>query len=104
MPPSRIDAFRAMLVRQPDHALARFGLATELAKAGDHAEAAEHFAHYLAAHDDEGNGWLRYAEALHTLGRTDEARVAITRGVAQAERHGHAGLVADLEALQDTFA
>lgn len=104
MLPSRIDAFRAMIARQPDHAHARFGLATELAKAGEHAEATEHFAHYLASHDDEGNGWMRYAEALHALGRTDDARAAITRGIAQAERHGHAGLVADLEALRDELA
>ena len=103
MLPSRIDAFRGLLARQPDHAHARFGLATELAKSGEHAEAAEHFARYLESFDDEGNGWLRYAESLHAIGRTDDARAAIARGLEAAERYGHAGLAADLDALRDTL-
>jgi predicted Zn-dependent protease len=100
MTTSRIDTFRAMIARQPGHLMARFGLATEVAKAGLHDEAVEHFAHYLGAHDDEGNGWMRYAESLHALGRTDDALAAITRGIEAAERHRHSGLVADLEALR----
>lgn len=103
MLPSRLDAFRALLARQPDHAHARFGLATELAKTGAHDEAAEHFARYLEAFDDEGNGWLRYAESLHALGRDEDARAAITRGISAAGRFGHAGLVGDLEAMRDTL-
>jgi predicted Zn-dependent protease len=101
MLPTRTDAFRTMLARQPDHAHARFGLATELAKTGAHEEAVEHFARYLDGFDDEGNGWMRYAESLHALGRDDDAKAAIARGIDAAERHGHAGLVADLEAMRD---
>ncbi len=100
---SRIDSFRAMIARQPDHVLARFGLATEVAKAGLHEEAVEHFAHYLRVHDDEGNGWMRYAESLHALGRSDEALAAIGKGIESAGRHGHPGLVADLEALRESM-
>jgi predicted Zn-dependent protease len=103
MSSARLDTFRTMVARQPDHAMARFGLATELAKLGEHAEAAEHFVQYLAMHDDEGNGWLRYAECLHATDRTDEARAAISRGIDAATRYSHATLVADLGALQDSF-
>lgn len=99
----RLETFRTMVARQPDHAMARFGLATELAKAGEHADAIEHFALYLASHDDEGNGWMRYAESLHALGRTDEARDAIARGIDAAGRYQHVGLVGDLEALLESF-
>lgn len=97
----RLDTFRAMIERQPDHAMARFGLATELAKAGEHQEAAEHFATYLAAHDDEGNGWLRYAECLLELERPEDARTAIAKGIEAATRYSHGSLVGDLEALLD---
>jgi len=103
MTTARIDTFRAMIARQPDHVMARFGLATEVAKAGLHDEAVEHFAHYLGVHDDEGNGWMRYAESLHALGRTDDALAAITRGIEAAGRHRHSGLVADLEALRESM-
>ena len=95
----RLDTFRAMIERQPDHAMARFGLATELAKAGEHGEAAGHFATYLAAHDDEGNGWLRYAECLIELERPEDARAAIAKGIEAATRYSHGSLVGDLEAL-----
>ncbi len=99
----RLETFRTMVARQPDHAMARFGLATELAKLGEHAEAVEHYTQYFAIHDDEGNGWLRYAECLHAIERTDEARAAIARGIDAATRYAHGSLVADLEALQDSF-
>jgi predicted Zn-dependent protease len=93
----RTTALRAMVDKHPTNALARFGLANELMKLGQHAEAAEHYAEYLKGYDDEGNGWGRYAEALTALGRSDEARVALERGIAASERHGHPGMAEDLQ-------
>jgi hypothetical protein len=99
----RLETFRVMVARQPAHAMARFGLATELAKIGSHAEAAEHFAQYLGMHDDEGNGWLRYAESLRHVDRIADARAAIEKGIEAANRHQHPTLVGDLEAFLDTL-
>lgn len=95
---SRLDAMRSMVANQPNNPLARFGLANELLKAGAHADAEVELAAYLAAYDDEGNGWLRYADVLATLGRTADARAAATRGIEAAQRFGHGALVTDLEA------
>ncbi len=100
---TRLETFRTMVARQPDHAMARFGLATELAKAGEHAEAVVHFEAYLKANDDEGNGWLRYAECLHELDSDGEAREAIARGIEAARRYQHLSLVGDLEAFADSL-
>jgi predicted Zn-dependent protease len=97
----RIATFRAMVERAPDNALARFGLANELLKGRDWAGAVEQLERYLAAYADEGNGWGRYADALHELGRTAEARDAFTKGIAAAGRHGHAGLASELEARRE---
>ncbi len=94
---SRLPALRAMAAKQPDNALARFGLANELLKAGLHAEAVEELSAYLARHDDEGNGWLRYADALHALGRSDEANAAIATGISAARRHGHPSMAEEME-------
>ena len=94
----RLLAMRSMVAKQPDNPLARFGLANELLKAGLHAEAEAELAAYLARYDDEGNGWMRYADVLHTLNRTDDARAAAQKGIAAAQRFGHGALVSELEA------
>jgi predicted Zn-dependent protease len=98
MTENRLDTFRAMIAKNPGNALARFGLANEAAKAGLWAEAAEHYATYLAQYDDEGNGWQRMAAALIQLGRRDEARTALHRGIEASRRFGHTGMAADIEA------
>jgi predicted Zn-dependent protease len=97
----RIDTFRAMVAKQPQNALARFGLANELLKAREWEEAAEQLRVYLASYDDEGNGWGRLAEALAQLGRVEEARDALRQGVAASHRFGHVGMANELEARID---
>jgi predicted Zn-dependent protease len=99
----RLETMRAMVARAPDNALARFGLANELLKAGLQEEGATELAAYLARHDDEGAGWLRYADTLQALGRQDEAREAIARGTDAASRYGHAALTAEFEARLDDW-
>ena len=94
----RIETFRAMVAKSPENALARFGLANELLKAGAWAEAAEHLRAYLARHDDEGNGWGRLAEALAALGDTAGAADALRTGIAASRRFGHPGMANELEA------
>ena len=93
----RLATMRTMAAKQPTNPLARFGLANELLKAGLLDEAERELAAYLALHDDEGNGWLRYADTLHALGKQDAARAACDKGVDAATRHGHATLVSEFE-------
>ena len=101
----RIDMMRAMVAKNPDNALARFGLAIEALKAGLHEEAVEHLERYLASYDDEGNGYGRLAEALERLGRVDEARTALRKGIEASNRFGHPSMAnefaARLEDLED---
>jgi predicted Zn-dependent protease len=94
----KLDAFRQMVAKNPGNALARFGLANEALKAGLYEEAREHLEAYLAAYDDEGNGYGRLAEALERLGRTDEAKAALRRGIDASHRNGHPGMAAEFEA------
>lgn len=95
---SKLDAFRQMVTKNPDNALARFGLANEALKAQLYDEAREHLETYLASYDDEGNGYGRLAEALEKLGRRAEAKDALRRGIASSHRFGHPGMASEFEA------
>jgi len=95
----RLEAFKQMVAKNPKNVLARFGLANEAVKSGDHALAVEQLRLYLAGYDDEGNGWQRLAESLTALGRRDEARAALEKGIAAAERFGHASMAAEMREL-----
>jgi len=94
----KLDTFRAMVARNPANPLARFGLANELLKAGLHAEAVEHLRAYLAAYDDEGNGWSRLAEALEATGDRPGAGDALRRGIEASHRFGHPSMANELSA------
>jgi predicted Zn-dependent protease len=98
MTSSRLDSMRAMVAKNPNNALARFGLANEALKAQLYEEAAEQLRIYLSAHDDEGNGYGRLAEALVHLDRTEEARDALRRGIEASHRFGHPGMANEFEA------
>ena len=101
---SRLDAFRGMVAKNPKNALAHFGLANEAVKAGLFEEAAEHYRAYLAAHDDEGNGWQRLGETLTKLGPKDEAREAFEKGINASNRFGHPGMAAEIQELLDSIS
>ena len=89
MSTSRIDALRAMLAKSPGNALARYGLANELVKAGAHAEAVDALKEYLTMHDDQGSAFRLLAECYVALGKPEDAKDAYRRGIEAAGRHGH---------------
>jgi predicted Zn-dependent protease len=97
----KLATFRALVAKNPENALARFGLANEAMKAGFDAEALEHLEVYLEKHDDEGNGYGRLAEVLQRLGRNQEARSALEKGIAASHRFGHVGMANELQARLD---
>ena len=105
MTESRLEAMRAMVEKNPENALARFGLANELMKVGQFDEARVELAEYLARYDDEGAGYRQLATACEKLGLVAEARDAYRRGIDAATRHNHPSMVdeftAKLEDLDD---
>jgi predicted Zn-dependent protease len=94
---SRLETFRALVAKSPNNAVARFGLANEAMKEGLYEEAAEQLRAYLGMHDDEGNAYGRLAESLLRLGRVEEAKAALRRGIDASNRHGHPGMASEFE-------
>ena len=99
MSEARIDALRRMLEKRPDDARARFGLAAEYERLERWDDVVRELEAYLAAGEDEGNGWGRLGHALRRLGRDEEARAAYRRGIEAARRHGHPTMAAEFEEM-----
>jgi predicted Zn-dependent protease len=99
----RIAKLHAMLERTPNDARVRFGLAAEYEKAGRWEQVVEQLTAYLALTEDEGNAWGRLAQALHHLGREEDACTALRHGIAQAEKHGHPSMAGEFEELLEEW-
>ena len=93
----RITKLQSMADRNPSDPRPLFGLAAEYEKLADWAAVVDSLERYLAEADDQGNAWGRLATAFEHLGRIEEARTALTRGVAAATQHGHPGMAAEFE-------
>ncbi len=101
MAASRIEVFRKMLEGDPGNTAVRFGLANELIKAEQFADAAVELQTYLSQADDQGNAYGKLAQALERIGKTDEARAAYQQGIATANRHGHPGMAQEFQMAMD---
>lgn len=92
----RIAYFEKMLADDPTNATGLLALANEYGKNGREEDEAATLKKYVENNDDEGNAYLRLGETLTGLGREEEAREFLKKGIAQAASHGHDGMVAEM--------
>jgi len=97
MSEDRLAFLRRMAEKRPGDARLQFGLAVELLNRGETREGATALKAYLAAGEDEGNGWGRLGAVLADLGDVEEAREAYLKGIEIANRRGHTGLAEELQ-------
>jgi len=102
MTASRIEIFEQMLVADPANTAVLFGLAKEYEKAGDDEKLIETVERYLAAADDEGNGYGMLGAAYKRTNQTDKARSAYERGIEVSMAHGHPGMAEDYRQILNT--
>jgi cytochrome c-type biogenesis protein CcmH/NrfG len=84
----RIEGLRELVAEDPDDVTTRFMLGTELAKAKEHAEAAEQFRAVIERDPDYTAAWRGLGRALVALDDVAGARDVFTRGLEVAARTG----------------
>jgi E3 SUMO-protein ligase RanBP2 len=102
MTASRIDIFKQILENDPANGAVLFGLAKEYEKSGLNEELIDALNRYLAATDDEGNAYGMLARAYEKTEQRDQARVAYTRGIEAAQRHGHPSMAEEYRTVLST--
>jgi thioredoxin-like negative regulator of GroEL len=95
---TRRQMLEEFVAAKPNDAFARYGLAVECANTGDAAAADENFKTLLAAHPDYVAAYFQYGQYLARVGRTEDARSALTSGIATAQRTGDDHARAEMEA------
>lgn len=97
MSDSKIETLKALVEKNPDNPLGRYGLANEYLKLEMYEEAINEINAYLKLKDDEGAVYRILGEALLKLGKKEEAKEAYRNGIEAAQRHGHPGMAAEFE-------
>jgi Tfp pilus assembly protein PilF len=85
---SRREMLEQFVTQKPSDAFARYGLAMECAREGDHRSAAKNFETLLENDPNYVAGYFQFAQLLARLGRVDEARKLLSDGIVVAQKTG----------------
>jgi Tfp pilus assembly protein PilF len=95
---TRRQMLEDFVAAKPTDAFARYGLALECSNSGDAVAADENFKALMTSHPDYVAAYFQYGQFLTKSGRVDEARTALTTGIAVAQRTGDDHARAEMEA------
>ena len=96
---SRRQMLEEFVAENPADAFARYGLALECTKLGEHETAVEHFRELLKCHPEYVVGYFQYGQLLAQISRKEEAREVLTRGMAAAQKAGDMHARDEMESL-----
>jgi tetratricopeptide (TPR) repeat protein len=100
-PMDRVEALRSMLAQDPTNQFARYGLATELKNAGRGEEAVAEFKALLELNPNYAAAYYHAGRTLEGMGRIDDAREMLERGIDVTTRTGDAHTRSELQAALD---
>lgn len=86
---SRRQMIEEMLAGEPNNAEMRYMLAMEHVTEGDDAGAVQHFEQVMTAAPAYPHAYHQGARALARLGRVDEAKALLVRGIPVAQKAGN---------------
>ncbi|MCR9201913.1 MAG: tetratricopeptide repeat protein [Planctomycetaceae bacterium] len=86
---SRLEKLEAMLEADPSDTMARYMLAMEVDKAGDHDRSLTLFETLMQHEPPYVPAFLMAGQLLVRLGRTEEAKKVYSAGIAEARQQGN---------------
>jgi tetratricopeptide (TPR) repeat protein len=95
----RVAALQEILKGSPDDAFARYALGLEYSGAGETDAALSEFDRLLTAHPDYTNGYFMAAQTLDRVGRSDESRAMLEKGIESARRTNNRHALTEMEAM-----
>jgi Tfp pilus assembly protein PilF len=98
MATNRLDILKQMVTQDPNNSFARYGLAMEYAKSGQHQEAVEEFRALIQHDDSYSAAYYHGGQALENLGRIEEARSMYEKGIEASTRKGDLHTRSEIEA------
>ena len=103
MSADRLEVLKNMVAQDPKNAFARYGLAMEYVNSGRPEDAVAEFHSLLEANPDYAAGYYHAGRTLEGIGRIDEAREMLERGIAVTTRTGDAHTRSELQAALDVL-
>lgn len=100
MSQSRIEQYQEFLDKDPNNSFARYVIAQELMKAGEHERALAEYDEIISRDPDYVAAYHHSGKALETVDKKEEARARYMQGIEAADRVGNAHARSELiEAL-----
>jgi predicted Zn-dependent protease len=96
---NRLEMLKEHLAEYPNDPFGRYGLAMEYANSGENETALSEFATLLMDNPDYTAGYFMAAQTLAKVGKTEEAREMLTRGIVSAERTNNAHAKSEMEGM-----
>jgi hypothetical protein len=93
-----------MLAEDPTDSFLRYGLAMECVSEGNDEEAVRCFGEMFTATPDYVPAYHQAGQALVRLGRSDEAKDVLQRGILMARRQGENHTADEMQGLLDSLA
>lgn len=100
---ARIEQIRALLERNPDDTFPHYALAMELKGQGCFEAALESLDRCLSLDPKYGYAWYHKAAILKDVGRTEEARDVLQRGLEMASTAGQEQAANEIRDLLETL-
>ena len=98
---NRLEMLAQLVAKNPKDSFARYGLAMEYANREEHEKALEHFGALLQHNPNYAAAYYQAGQLLRKLGRVEEARGFLERGIEITSRSGDLHARSEMQAALD---